>query len=756
MSSEYILGKCRYCGTEVRYQNGNTYIKCDSCGETLVVAEFQNEQIRIMRALEEGEQAKRDLEQAEQDRKAEQEKTWKVISDMTGLKGSLQEQEAQLDQILKETQIDQETQKMILSLLQIMQDNQQQTQGSVFSVLNQIVEKQDTAQQKLKALQTVTAQLSDNSTDILSTINQISIWLDADVQERNQISRDLFAWFSHHEQHDQEQLKQINAISTSLLSGQDRIEEKISDLRKTIQESQNAIESFEGKWEQSKLNELTELYHQAENLQLDMEFDKAEEYYRQVIISGGKDPEVCWRIILCHYGIVYQRDNEGNKIPSILRPDLTAQMSIRKDLENSYREDKDRKYYSSELKKIDVLLDKYRHARLTAHYDVFISVKQKIRIGGREAYTEDYRIGSDLFRYLTEKGLRVFNSEQQECRKPGEEWEPYILAALLSSKMMIVIGTTAEYMNSQWVRNEWLRFQWLQKEEKKSGKTDRKLICFIDNMTGYDLPKELEPIQAIMNKAGAYQELDKAAESVFPEQFKTKPRKEQQARENTVTGTTDKEQPAKQDPAAPESNPKKEKPVPRKEETARNDTVRDAAKKEQTVLHVPSASAANPGKQDPARKPTDRNDLIQEQQNKQKPSAYETRKKTKGKRRWILVFAALLLITISVLEATGTIHLMNKEPVSQKEYTASAEGFSSTVKVHVSSDSSGTIQSLTIEAEDEVIGKNVMGEAFTNQFIGKKTPLTLGTDIDALSGATVTSKAVVEAINSIYSPDEQK
>ena len=520
MLSEYILGKCRYCGAQVGYQDGSTYIKCDSCGENLVVAEFQNEQIKIRRALEAGEQAKRALEQAEKDRKAEQEKTWKVISDMNSLKGSLKEQEAQLHQILKETQLDQETQKTVLSLLQIMKNDQQQAQGSVFSVLNQIVDGQDTAQQKLNALQAVTAQLTDNNADILNAVNQISVWLDTDVQQRNQISRDLFAWFNSHTLHDQEQLKQINTISTSLLAGQDRIEDRISDLRKTVEDNQNAIQSFEGKWERSKLNELAELYHQAENLQLDMEFDRAEEYYRKVIVSGGKDPEVYWRIILCHYGIVYQKDNEGNKIPSILRPDLTTQISIRNDLENSYRGDEDRKYYSSELQRIDHLLDKYRQCQQTAHYDVFISVKQKIRIDEREAYTEDYKIGNDLFTHLTKRGLRVFNSEQQECKRPGEEWEPYILAALLSSKMMIVVGTTTEFMNSQWVRNEWQRFQWLQKEEKKTGKTARKLVCFIDNMTGYDLPRGLEPIQAILNKAGAYQELDSVVKAAFPEKFR--------------------------------------------------------------------------------------------------------------------------------------------------------------------------------------------------------------------------------------------
>ncbi|HCJ88846.1 MAG TPA: hypothetical protein DHV94_05505, partial [Clostridiales bacterium] len=37
----------------------------------------------------------------------------------------------------------------------------------------------------------------------------------------------------------------------------------------------------------------------------------------------------------------------------------------------------------------------------------------------------------------------------------------------------------------------------------------------------------------------------------------------------------------------------------------------------------------------------------------------------------------------------------------------------------------------------------------TSQFIGKSAPLTLGVDIDAVTGATLTSQAVVDAVNQL-------
>ena len=46
-------------------------------------------------------------------------------------------------------------------------------------------------------------------------------------------------------------------------------------------------------------------------------------------------------------------------------------------------------------------------------------------------------------------------------------------------------------------------------------------------------------------------------------------------------------------------------------------------------------------------------------------------------------------------------------------------------------------------------GTRCSEDAFTSQFIGKPLPLTLGDDVDAVSGATVTSQAVVDALNSL-------
>ncbi len=85
------------------------------------------------------------------------------------------------------------------------------------------------------------------------------------------------------------------------------------------------------------------------------------------------------------------------------------------------------------------------------------------------------------------------------------------------------------------------------------------------------------------------------------------------------------------------------------------------------------------------------------------------------------------------------------------ELSGSAEGFGGgAVYVSLKLDDQGAVGSLEIDAgtqTPEYGGQVQENEAFLAQFRGKTLPLTLGEDVDALSGATVTSEAVVSAIN---------
>ena len=91
--------------------------------------------------------------------------------------------------------------------------------------------------------------------------------------------------------------------------------------------------------------------------------------------------------------------------------------------------------------------------------------------------------------------------------------------------------------------------------------------------------------------------------------------------------------------------------------------------------------------------------------------------------------------------------------------SASAQGFGGPVAVEAAFDADGRITYISIGddqfAETPGLGARALEPEFQAQFIGKQMPIAL-TDIDALTGATVTSTAVVDALNEAFSPSETK
>ncbi|MBQ9290181.1 MAG: FMN-binding protein, partial [Clostridia bacterium] len=85
-------------------------------------------------------------------------------------------------------------------------------------------------------------------------------------------------------------------------------------------------------------------------------------------------------------------------------------------------------------------------------------------------------------------------------------------------------------------------------------------------------------------------------------------------------------------------------------------------------------------------------------------------------------------------------------------YTITKPGFGELpVTVSLTKSDDGTVTSLTVDASVQTagIGDRVADTAFTSQFVGKTGPFVLGENIDALAGATLTSSAVVEAVNEL-------
>ena len=98
------------------------------------------------------------------------------------------------------------------------------------------------------------------------------------------------------------------------------------------------------------------------------------------------------------------------------------------------------------------------------------------------------------------------------------------------------------------------------------------------------------------------------------------------------------------------------------------------------------------------------------------------------------------------------------KPLTGDVHQGSAKGFASDVTVELTLDDAGAIAQLTINAEGETagLGQRTMEDDFTSQFVGKTGPFTLGDGIDAISGATISSQAAVDAVNSALRSEERR
>ena len=85
--------------------------------------------------------------------------------------------------------------------------------------------------------------------------------------------------------------------------------------------------------------------------------------------------------------------------------------------------------------------------------------------------------------------------------------------------------------------------------------------------------------------------------------------------------------------------------------------------------------------------------------------------------------------------------------------TSSSKGYGGTMTVMVSFTPEGTIKQIKVteQAETQGIGSNVANNAaYWANYAGKDgtAPLALGTDVDAYAGATISSRALNNAVNS--------
>ena len=265
------------------------------------------------------------------------------------------------------------------------------------------------------------------------------------------------------------------------------------------------------------------------------EFDKALAVYERIVREDDTDAEAHWCCALCRFGIEYVEDpGTFEWLPTCHRASF-----------DNFLEDVDylaavehssgitRRQYQKDAAKIaEVQRGILATSQNAEPYDVFICYKESDENGDR---TRDSLLAQDIYYQLTEQGRKVFFSRITLEDMVGTQYEPFIFAALNSAKVMIAIGTKAEYMNAVWVKNEWSRFLAMMKKDRSK----ILLPCYRD-MDPYDMPEQLSVLQSYdMGKIGFIQDLTRGIAKVLDANKKPETVKEtvvvQQAVNNNVT-----------------------------------------------------------------------------------------------------------------------------------------------------------------------------------------------------------------------------
>lgn len=227
------------------------------------------------------------------------------------------------------------------------------------------------------------------------------------------------------------------------------------------------------------------LYNRGNSYLMHNEFDKAENIFNQLLSINPQDAEIYWDLVMCKYGVNFVKDSKSGKyIPTCNR---THYLPIFQD-ENyqnaiKFSSGDKQEHYKTNARTIDnIQKGIISVSKKEKPFDIFISYKETNADGSR---TKDSIEAQKLYEKLTEQGYKVFFSRITLENKAGTQYEPYIYAALSSSKVMLTVCSSRDNIESAWVKNEWSRFLTLR--QKDASKT---LIPLYFDMPKADLPNE--------------------------------------------------------------------------------------------------------------------------------------------------------------------------------------------------------------------------------------------------------------------------
>lgn len=246
-------------------------------------------------------------------------------------------------------------------------------------------------------------------------------------------------------------------------------------------------------------------------------FSDAKRLFCNILEQNEDFYECYWGAFLADYGIQFGLNRFGEQVPTCHRANNQTVFDnhfYKKAL--FYADTLNKKRYIESATKIEnVRKNIILNINIDKGYDVFICFKAT-EIFDPNRRTIDYEFGNNIYEFLTKKGYKVFFSAKTLYEVKEQEFEPYIYKALSSCRVMLLLCSSIEKIESPWVKNEWGRFLDM---HLGNGVVP---ICGnrMENFSPSALPSELQKYNAIIFDENVLNNIELKVDSFFEDRIK--------------------------------------------------------------------------------------------------------------------------------------------------------------------------------------------------------------------------------------------
>ena len=245
-------------------------------------------------------------------------------------------------------------------------------------------------------------------------------------------------------------------------------------------------------------------------------FDEAQALYKQIVKKYKNDDlsEVYWNQLLCEQHVMFETDEKGERFPSfyaVVADDVEDSPYYTCAMAAAERHAPERVPIFTEMAE-KMLRAKQLYSRIRESakpYDVFICFKKSKPDGSGN--TPDTDLAIDLYNHFA-KDYHIFFSERSLRDVAVRDFEPNIYYALYTAKVMLLLCSKREYVDSQWVKNEWSRYCAFA-QNPAVGKTV--IPIFLEDFSPASLPTELLSYQGLADNRHLFDDLDRTLRKIL-------------------------------------------------------------------------------------------------------------------------------------------------------------------------------------------------------------------------------------------------